>query len=83
MRSRRFMAIAIALSLILSFQIQEAMAALSANQQNNKNLATGIWRTQLATATAGATTGPYQITWTGGANKQYELISIINTGNFD
>lgn len=83
MRSISFRAIAISSSLFLVFQIQMASAAITSNSQSNLNLATGYWRTLLASANGAGTSGPYQITWTGGSNKQNDLLAIINTGNLD
>lgn len=71
------------LSLLLSFQATGAQANLDTKFQQNLSSSTGRWATQLATATGVGSTSSYQITWTGNSNKQYELLSFINTGDFD
>lgn len=71
------------LPLLLSIQTTNAQAFFDSKYQQNLSSTTGRWGTQLATATGSGSSTAYQITWTGNSNKQYELLSFINTGDFD
>lgn len=73
----------ISLLLLLSFQIAPSEARILANHNQNVSANSGRWSTELGTATGTGSATSYQITWTGNSNKQYELISFINQGNFD
>jgi len=84
MRVYRFNLVAlISLSLLTCLQVAPVEAKILANQTQNMSASSGRWSAQLASATGAASSTAYQITWTGNSNKQFELISIINTGNFD
>ncbi len=83
MRLLRILAIAVSSSLISVNGLQMASAAIIANSQSITAKATGNWRSLLANANGAGASGSYKIIWTGGSNKQSELLAIVNTGTFD
>lgn len=80
---KKLFLISIFTPLLLLLQIAYASAGVITTLQTALGTNTGRWATELGTATGTGSTTSYQITWTGNANKQYELMSIINVGNFD
>lgn len=83
MKLARIYAILVSSSLILVNGLQIASAAIVANTQSNLAVTAGNWRTLLASANGAGISGSYQITWTGGFNKQSELLAVVNAGSFD
>lgn len=84
MSSARFKSLsALSLALLLLSQNQIALASIKANRSLTNSGITGVWSSNVTSSNGNPTNSTYQITWTGSANKLYELISIVNTGNFD
>ena len=74
---------AISLSLLAFPNSESALGAFLSSHTKNSNTSSGSWKTEIASATGAGTSSPYLLTWTGNSNKQYELLSLINIGNFD
>lgn len=83
MRFRIWFIFVLTLPLLLNLQSQSADAFYDSNLQQNMSSSTGRWITQIATATGSGSSTAYQITWTGNSNKQHELLSFLNLGDFD
>ncbi len=83
LKSSKFMVLVMTLVPSLFTSLSPAVALVITNSVTNINGETGAWSSALATASGSSTNNAYQIIWTGNANRQNELLAVVNTGNFD
>ena len=75
--------VAFSLPLLLIIGTNPAFAGFTSLLNGQFTSSTGAWGSQIASANGNGSTSAYTINWNGLGSKQYEFISIINTGTFD